>query len=57
MTDVNKGVESFWQVVFQYARSRSVFFSSFNPDAAQMMRELQSSYPVMFETSVLCLKL
>lgn len=57
MIDVNKGVESFWQVVFQYARNRPVFFSSFHPDAAQMMRELQSLYPVIFETSVLCLKL
>lgn len=45
-TDVDKGVESFWQVVFQNARDRPVFFSSFHPDAAMMTRELQSLYPV-----------
>ncbi|WVZ80615.1 hypothetical protein U9M48_028074 [Paspalum notatum var. saurae] len=44
-TDINKGVKSFWQVVFQYAKNRPVFFSSFHPDAARMMRELQSLYP------------
>ena len=55
-TDINKGVKSFWQVVFQYAKNRPVFFSSFHPDEARMMRELQSLYPVCFET-YLCLYL
>lgn len=48
--DLECALKAILQVVFQYARSRSVFFSSFNPDAAQMMRELQSSYPVLFLT-------
>uniref|UniRef100_A0A804LU70 glycerophosphodiester phosphodiesterase n=1 Tax=Zea mays TaxID=4577 RepID=A0A804LU70_MAIZE len=38
------------KVVFEHARNRPVFFSSFHPDAAQMMRELQSLYPVLFLT-------
>ncbi|ONM03369.1 Glycerophosphodiester phosphodiesterase GDPD2 [Zea mays] len=42
-------VQSF-PVVFEHARNRPVFFSSFHPDAAQMMRELQSLYPVLFLT-------
>ncbi|GJN04102.1 hypothetical protein PR202_ga21620 [Eleusine coracana subsp. coracana] len=37
-------------VVFQSASNRPVFFSTFHPDAARLMRELQSSYPVLFLT-------
>lgn len=38
------------QVVFDYAKDRPVIFSSFQPDAAQLVRELQSTYPVYFLT-------
>ncbi|CAD6245851.1 unnamed protein product [Miscanthus lutarioriparius] len=48
--DLECALNAVLQVVFQYARNRPVFFSSFHPDAAQMMRELQSSYPVLFLT-------
>ncbi|KAK9276856.1 hypothetical protein L1049_006393 [Liquidambar formosana] len=39
------------QVVFEYAEDRPIIFSSFQPDAAQLMRKLQSSYPVFFLTN------
>ncbi|KAG0462788.1 hypothetical protein HPP92_021264 [Vanilla planifolia] len=39
------------QVVSKYADGRPVIFSSFQPDAAQLMRKLQSSYPVFFLTN------
>ncbi|ONM03362.1 Glycerophosphodiester phosphodiesterase GDPD2 [Zea mays] len=55
--DLQCALKAVLQVVFEHARNRPVFFSSFHPDAAQMMRELQSLYPVIFETPVLCLKL
>ncbi|CAA7043595.1 unnamed protein product [Microthlaspi erraticum] len=38
------------QVVFDYGKDRPVIFSSFQPDAAQLIRELQSIYPVFFLT-------
>uniref|UniRef100_A0ACD5Y8E2 Uncharacterized protein n=1 Tax=Avena sativa TaxID=4498 RepID=A0ACD5Y8E2_AVESA len=38
------------QVVFQYAGNRPIFFSTFQPDAARIARELQSIYPVLFLT-------
>jgi len=34
------------QVVSNYAKDRPVIFSSFQPDAAKLVRELQSTYPV-----------
>ncbi|KAJ1269353.1 hypothetical protein BS78_07G205500 [Paspalum vaginatum] len=48
--DLECALQAILQVVFQYARNRPVFFSSFHPDAARMMRELQSLYPVLFLT-------
>lgn len=38
------------QVVFQHAGNRPIFFSTFQPDAARIARELQSVYPVLFLT-------
>ncbi|XP_010450569.1 PREDICTED: glycerophosphodiester phosphodiesterase GDPD2-like [Camelina sativa] len=38
------------QVVSDYAKDRPVIFSSFQPDAAKLVKELQSSYPVFFLT-------
>lgn len=32
------------------AQGRQIFFSSFHPDAAQMVRKLQDTYPVLFLT-------
>ncbi|KAG6788000.1 hypothetical protein POTOM_004051 [Populus tomentosa] len=39
------------QVVFEHAKERPVMFSSFQPDAALLMRKLQSTYPVFFLTN------
>ncbi|KAL6661881.1 hypothetical protein ACP70R_001265 [Stipagrostis hirtigluma subsp. patula] len=48
--DLECALQAILQVVFQYASNRPVFFSTFHPDAARMMRELQSLYPVVFLT-------
>lgn len=34
------------QVVFEFARDRPIIFSTFQPDAAQLVRKLQNNYPV-----------
>ncbi|XVE84205.1 hypothetical protein DITRI_Ditri16bG0151600 [Diplodiscus trichospermus] len=39
------------QVVFQFAKDRPIIFSSFQPDAAQLVRKLQNNYPVFFLTN------
>lgn len=36
------------QVVIKYAKDKPIIFSSFHPDAAVLMRKLQTSYPVRF---------
>lgn len=41
-------------VVFTYAKDRSIFFSSFQPDATLLVRKLQSTYPVFFLTNGGC---
>ncbi|KAK3123962.1 hypothetical protein QOZ80_8AG0638640 [Eleusine coracana subsp. coracana] len=48
--DLEYALQATLQVVFQSASNRPVFFSTFHPDAARLMRELQSSYPVLFLT-------
>ncbi|XP_020539273.1 glycerophosphodiester phosphodiesterase GDPD3 isoform X2 [Jatropha curcas] len=39
------------KVVFEHAKDRPIMFSSFQPDAAQLMRKLQNKYPVFFLTN------
>ncbi|KAK7827221.1 glycerophosphodiester phosphodiesterase GDPD1, chloroplastic [Quercus suber] len=39
------------QVVFEYANDRPIIFSSFQPDAALLVKKLQSTYPVFFLTN------
>lgn len=36
--------------VYENAKGRQIFFSSFHPDAAQMVRKMQNTYPVLFLT-------
>lgn len=36
--------------VYQNAKGRQIFFSSFHPDAAQIVRKMQDTYPVLFLT-------
>ncbi|XXG78358.1 hypothetical protein AAC387_Pa08g2315 [Persea americana] len=38
------------QVVFEHAKERPIIFSSFQPDAARLVRKLQCVYPVFFLT-------
>ena len=44
-------LQSVLQVVFEYARDRPVIFSSFQPDAALLVKKLQNTYPVFFLTN------
>ncbi|XP_010929606.1 glycerophosphodiester phosphodiesterase GDPD1, chloroplastic [Elaeis guineensis] len=39
------------QVVDKYANERTIIFSSFQPDAALLIRKLQGTYPVFFLTN------
>ncbi|KAK1318395.1 hypothetical protein QJS10_CPB04g00189 [Acorus calamus] len=39
------------RVVFECAKDRPIIFSSFQPDAAQLVRKLQNTYPVFFLTN------
>ncbi|XP_017223279.1 glycerophosphodiester phosphodiesterase GDPD3 isoform X2 [Daucus carota subsp. sativus] len=39
------------EVVFRSAEERPIIFSSFQPDAALLLRKLQTSYPVLFITN------
>ncbi|MBA0738834.1 hypothetical protein Gogos_012154 [Gossypium gossypioides] len=39
------------KVVFENAKGRQILFSSFQPDAARLIRKLQSTYPVYFLTN------
>lgn len=48
--NLNRALQTVLQVVFQYAGNRPLFFSTFQPDAARIIRELQSVYPVLFLT-------
>ncbi|BAT06439.1 glycerophosphodiester phosphodiesterase GDPD1, chloroplastic isoform X1 [Oryza sativa Japonica Group] len=49
-SQLDRALQAVLQVVSQYASNRPVFFSTFHPDAARIMRELQSLYPVLFLT-------
>lgn len=36
--------------VYENSKGRQIFFSSFHPDVAQMVRKMQNTYPVLFLT-------
>ncbi|KAE9605161.1 putative glycerophosphodiester phosphodiesterase [Lupinus albus] len=42
------------QVVFDHAKERPIIFSTFQPDAASLVKKLQSTYPVFFLTNGGC---
>ncbi|KAG6651379.1 hypothetical protein CIPAW_06G106700 [Carya illinoinensis] len=44
-------LQAILQVVNKYAQDRPIIFSSFHPDAAQLIRKLQTLYPVFFLTN------
>ncbi|GAA0141772.1 phosphodiesterase [Lithospermum erythrorhizon] len=43
-------LEAILNVVFEHAKDRPIVFSSFQPDAIQLVRKLQNTYPVFFLT-------
>ncbi|KAM7268127.1 hypothetical protein ACFE04_010293 [Oxalis oulophora] len=44
-------LQSILKVVFECSKDRPIIFSSFQPDAIQLVRKLQSTYPVFFLTN------
>lgn len=44
-------LQSILKVVFEHAKDKPIIFSSFQPDAALLIRKLQSTYPVFFLTN------
>ncbi|CAA6660000.1 unnamed protein product [Spirodela intermedia] len=44
-------LQTILRVVFELGNERPILFSSFHPDAAHLMRKLQSKYPVFFLTN------
>ncbi|XP_060196989.1 glycerophosphodiester phosphodiesterase GDPD3-like isoform X1 [Lycium barbarum] len=44
-------IQAALQVVFKHAKGRRITFSSFQPDAAQLIRKQQTTYPVFFLTN------
>ncbi|KAF1889492.1 hypothetical protein Lal_00024819 [Lupinus albus] len=42
------------KVVFDHAKDRPIIFSTFQPDAASLVKKLQSTYPVFFLTNGGC---
>ncbi|XP_058186937.1 glycerophosphodiester phosphodiesterase GDPD1, chloroplastic-like [Rhododendron vialii] len=44
-------LQAILKVVFDYGKDRPIIFSSFQPDAALLLRKLQNTYPVFFLTN------
>ncbi|WOL15897.1 glycerophosphodiester phosphodiesterase GDPD1, chloroplastic-like [Canna indica] len=49
--ELTHALQAVLKVVYKYANGRPIIFSTFQPDAAQLMRKLQSVYPVFFLTN------
>lgn len=49
--ELTRILQAILKMVVEYAKDRPILFSSFQPDAAQLMRKLQSKYPVYFLTN------
>ncbi|CAA0813159.1 Glycerophosphodiester phosphodiesterase GDPD1-chloroplastic [Striga hermonthica] len=47
---LNCVLQAVLQVVFQHAKERPVIFSTFQPDAALLVKKLQNTYPVFYLT-------
>lgn len=46
--ELTHAIETILRVVSNYANERPIIFSSFQPDAAKLIRKLQNDYPVFF---------
>ncbi|KAF5443594.1 hypothetical protein F2P56_036139 [Juglans regia] len=51
VNELTRVLQAILQVVNKYAQDRPIIFSSFQPDAAQLIRKLQTLYPVFFLTN------
>lgn len=49
--ELTRVLEAILKAVFEHAQDRPIMFSSFQPDAALLIRKLQSTYPVFFLTN------
>ncbi|MBA0881703.1 hypothetical protein Goshw_023593 [Gossypium schwendimanii] len=49
--ELSRILKAILKVVFENAKGRQILFSSFQPDAARLIRKLQSTYPVYFLTN------
>ncbi|CAO2038251.1 unnamed protein product [Urochloa humidicola] len=49
--ELTRILQAILKVIFEHAKDRPILFSSFQPDAAQLMQKLQSKYPVYFLTN------
>ncbi|KAG2651183.1 glycerophosphodiester phosphodiesterase GDPD2-like isoform X2 [Panicum virgatum] len=49
--ELTRILQAILKVIYEYAKDRPILFSSFQPDAAQLMRKLQSKYSVYFLTN------
>ncbi|XP_062149941.1 glycerophosphodiester phosphodiesterase GDPD1, chloroplastic-like isoform X2 [Alnus glutinosa] len=49
--ELTRVLQAILQVVNEYAKYRPIIFSSFQPDAALLIRKLQTTYPVFFLTN------
>ncbi|CAH2047017.1 unnamed protein product [Thlaspi arvense] len=52
--ELRQTLNNILKVVDEHAKSRPIIFSSFQPDAARIMRNMQRSYPVFFLTNGGC---
>ncbi|CAD6250904.1 unnamed protein product [Miscanthus lutarioriparius] len=48
--ELTRILQAILKVISEHAKDRPILFSSFQPDAAQLMRKLQGTYPVYFLT-------
>ncbi|CAL9178520.1 unnamed protein product [Musa hybrid cultivar] len=49
--ELTRSLRATLRVVYEFANERSIIFSSFQPDAARLIRKLQNDYPVFFLTN------
>ncbi|KAJ8439108.1 hypothetical protein Cgig2_027034 [Carnegiea gigantea] len=53
-TELKRIIQVTLKIVNKYAEGRPIMFSSFQPDAAQLIRKLQDAFPVFFLTNGGC---
>jgi glycerophosphodiester phosphodiesterase len=46
--ELNKFLDSILDIVYEYARGRSLFFTSFSPEVCMLLATKQTTYPILF---------